>query len=120
VVQWGERRRIEEDELSIVRRRYPNSASPTKVVDLQFEGTPTRGHPRLGGPGPEGGKQEAAETTLGMKVAPERRALGERVIALEMLALLEATQPSDMPMIGTLADLGVAGALERRTTILAI
>jgi hypothetical protein len=51
--------------------------------------------------------------------APGRKALRERAIALEMLALLEATQPSGMPMMGALADLGVAGALERRTPIMA-
>ena len=33
VAQWGERRRIEEDGLSIERRRYTNSASLTKVED---------------------------------------------------------------------------------------
>jgi hypothetical protein len=54
-----------------------------------------------------------------MEGASERRTWRERAIALEMLALLEATQPSDMPIIGALADLGVARALERRTTILA-
>jgi hypothetical protein len=53
-----------------------------------------------------------------MKGAPERKALRERVIALEMLAFLEATQSSGMPMMGALADLGVTGALERRATIL--
>jgi hypothetical protein len=53
-----------------------------------------------------------------MEGAPERKALRERVIALEMLALLEATQTSGMPMMGALADLGVAEALERRTTTL--
>jgi hypothetical protein len=45
--------------------------------------------------------------------------LRERAIALEMLAFQEATQPPGIPMIGTLADLGMAGALKRRTTILA-
>jgi hypothetical protein len=54
-----------------------------------------------------------------MEGAPGRKALRERTIALEMLALLEATQPSGMPMRRALTDLGVAGALERRTTILA-
>jgi hypothetical protein len=53
-----------------------------------------------------------------MEGAPERKALREGAIALQMLALLEATQPSGMPMMGALADLGVVGALERRTTIL--
>jgi hypothetical protein len=54
-----------------------------------------------------------------MEGAPERKALRKRVTALEMLAFPEATQPSGMPMIGALADLGMAGVLERRTTILA-
>jgi hypothetical protein len=54
-----------------------------------------------------------------MEGVPERKALGERAMALEMLAFLEATQPPGMPMIGTLADLELVGALERRTTILA-
>jgi hypothetical protein len=54
-----------------------------------------------------------------VKGAPERKALRERAIALEMLALLEATQPSGMPMMEALADQEVARALERRTTILA-
>jgi hypothetical protein len=53
-----------------------------------------------------------------MEGAPRRKALRERATALEMLASLEAAQPSGMPMMGALADLGVAGALERRTTIL--
>jgi hypothetical protein len=50
--------------------------------------------------------------------ARERKALREKALVLEMLASLEATQPSGMPMIGALADSGVAGVLERRTTIL--
>jgi hypothetical protein len=54
-----------------------------------------------------------------MERALERKALRERVIALEMLALLEATHPSGMPMIKALADLGVAGVLKRKTMILA-
>jgi hypothetical protein len=54
-----------------------------------------------------------------MEGVRERKALRERAIALEMLALLESTQPSCIPMIGALADLGVGRALERRTTILA-
>jgi hypothetical protein len=61
---------------------------------------------------------EAAETTLRMEGAPEREALRERATALEMLAFLEAAQPSGMPMMGALADLGEARALERETTIL--
>jgi hypothetical protein len=52
-----------------------------------------------------------------MKGAPERKALRERAVALEMLAFPETTQPPGMPTIGPLADLGVAGALERRTMI---
>jgi hypothetical protein len=86
VAQWDGRRRIEEDGLSVVKRRYSNSAGLTKAVDPQPEGTPTSRHPRLGGPRPEGGKHEAAETTLGMEGAPERKALREMAIALEMLA----------------------------------
>jgi hypothetical protein len=54
-----------------------------------------------------------------MEGAPKRKALRERATAPEMLAFLEAAQPSGMPMMGALADPGVAGALERRTTILA-
>jgi hypothetical protein len=54
-----------------------------------------------------------------MERAPERKALRERAIALEMLAFLEATQLPGIPMIGTLADPRVAEALKRRTTILA-
>jgi hypothetical protein len=53
-----------------------------------------------------------------MEGAPERKALRERAIALEMLALVEAAQPSGIPMMGAFADLGVAGALGRRTTTL--
>jgi hypothetical protein len=53
-----------------------------------------------------------------MEGAPRRKALRERATALEMLTFLEATQPSGIPMMGMLADLGVAGALERETTIL--
>jgi hypothetical protein len=54
-----------------------------------------------------------------MEGAPERKALRVRAIALEMLALLEATQPAGMPMMGALADLGMARTLERRIMILA-
>jgi hypothetical protein len=53
-----------------------------------------------------------------MEGAPRRKALRERATALEMLAFLEAAQPSGMPIKGALTDLGVAGALERKTTIL--
>jgi hypothetical protein len=53
-----------------------------------------------------------------MEGAPERKAMRERAIALEMLAFLEATQPSGMPMMETLADPGMSEALERGTTIL--
>jgi hypothetical protein len=53
-----------------------------------------------------------------MEGAPERKALRERATALEMLAFLEARLLSGMPMIGALADPGIAGAFERRTTIL--
>jgi hypothetical protein len=53
-----------------------------------------------------------------MEGAREKKALRERAIALEMLALLGATEPSGMPMMGALADLGMVGALERKTTIL--
>jgi hypothetical protein len=54
-----------------------------------------------------------------MEGAPERKALRKRAIALEMLVFLGATQPSGVPMTRLFADLGVVGALNRRTTILA-
>jgi hypothetical protein len=40
-------------------------------------------------------------------------------MTLVTLAFLEATRPPGMPMMGTSTDPGVAGALRRRTTILA-
>jgi hypothetical protein len=55
----------------------------------------------------------------GEERAQERKALREGAITLGMSAYPEATQPSGMQMIGTSADPGVAGALERVTTILA-
>jgi hypothetical protein len=47
VAQWGERRRIEGGGLSIVRRRYPNSARPTKLAEPQSRRDSETGHPHL-------------------------------------------------------------------------
>jgi hypothetical protein len=78
VAQGGGRRRIEEDGLSIVRRRYPNSASLTRAADTRPEGTSPPRHPRLA----EGRKYDTTETTLGVEGGPEGEALKERAITL--------------------------------------
>jgi 3-phenylpropionate/cinnamic acid dioxygenase small subunit len=100
-----------------LERRTTILVGPTKAAEPQSRRDSETGYPHLVVAETEDG-YGAAETTLGMEGAPERKALRDRAIALEMLALLEATQPSGMLMMETLADLEMAGAFERRTTIL--